>query len=59
MNEETRAKYRIHFADNYGTATIECTEEEYSETYKNIMEDPNCDDIWVEKYNPEEGYWEA
>ena len=56
MNE---AKYRIHFTDNYGTATIECTEEEYHETYENIKADPNCDDIWVEKYNPEEGYWEA
>ena len=53
------AKYRIHFTDEYGTGTIECTEEEYSTCYHNIKEDPWCDNIWVERYNEEDGYWEA
>lgn len=52
-------KYKIHFTDNYGTATIECSEENYNECYQNIRADPMCDDIWVEKYNEEEGYYEA
>ena len=53
------SKYKIHFTDDYGTATSECNEEEYNETYQNIKNDPMCDDIWVEKYNEEEGYYEA
>ena len=51
--------YKIHFTDGYGTCTIECTEENFSETYRNIMNDPMCNDIWIEKWNAEEGYWEA
>ena len=54
------AKYRIHFTDNYGQATIECnTDEEYNDAYNNIKADAECDGIWVEQYNAEEGYWEA
>lgn len=52
-------KYRIHFTDNYGSATIECkTESEYNEVYGNIIADSDCDDVWVEYYDEEEG-WQA
>ena len=52
-------KYRIHFTDNYGAATIECkTESEYNETYGNIISDSNCEDVWIEYYDEEEG-WQA
>lgn len=52
--------YRIHFVDNYGQGMVECrTREEYSEKYKALRDDPECEDIWVESYNFEEGYWEA
>lgn len=50
--------YKIHFADMYGTATIECARENYSEVMKNLNEDPNVEDIWVESWDPEEG-WQA
>lgn len=53
------AKYRIHFTDNYGQATIECkSDAEYNEAYKNIRADDTCEDIWTEYYDEEEG-WQA
>ena len=52
--------YKIHFCDNYGQATITCDSyEEYIEAYQNIKDDPECEDIWIERYNSDEGYWEA
>lgn len=50
-------RYKIHFTDNYGQATIET--EDYDEVMQNLKDDPEVDDIWVEQYNEEEGYWEA
>lgn len=50
--------YKIHFADMYGTATIECSRENYSEVMKNLNEDPHVEDVWVESWDPEEG-WQA
>lgn len=53
------AMYKIHFSDNYGQCTITCdTVEEYNETMKNLQSDPLCDDIWVEYFDPVEG-WQA
>lgn len=51
--------YRIHFTDNYGTATLECdTLAEYREALQNIENDPECEDIWTERWDSEEG-WQA
>lgn len=53
------ARYKIHFTDNYGGATITCdTDEEFNEALANIKADPMCEDIWTEYYDPEEG-WQA
>lgn len=52
-------RYKIHFTDNYGQGTIEVDGDDYDEAYQNIKDDPECDNIWVEQYNEEEGYWEA
>lgn len=53
------ANYRIHFTDNYGTATIECdTVEEYNDSMNNLRQDPFAEDIWCEYYDEEEG-WQA
>ena len=52
-------QYRIHFTDNYGTASFDCeTYEQYTEALRNIMNDPMCEDIWTEYYDEEEG-WQA
>ena len=51
-------EYKIHFTDNYGTATIECARENYSEVMKNLRDDTYAEDIWVESWDPEEG-WQA
>lgn len=41
--------FKIHFVDNYGSATIECnTLEKFQECYKNLQADPTAEDIWVE-----------
>ena len=53
------SKYKIHFTDNYGPATIEVDRDDYDEVYQNIKDDPECDGIWVEQYNEDEGYYEA
>lgn len=51
--------YRIHFIDNYGQATLEMdTQQEFNIAYTNILNDPNCEDIWCEYNDPEEG-WQA
>lgn len=52
-------RYKIHFTDSYGQGTIETESENYNEVMQNLNADPQCDDIWVEQYNEEEGYWEA
>ena len=51
-------EYKIHFIDMYGSATIECGREDYSEVMKNLSDDPYAEDIWVERWDPEEG-WQA
>lgn len=52
-------KYRIHFIDNYGQTYVECdTFDEYQETLKSLVDDPNCDDFWTEWLDSEEG-WQA
>lgn len=46
---------RIHFTDNYGQGAIDVdNREDYNETYKNLLEDPTVEDIWVEDLNEEE-----
>ena len=51
------AMYKIHFTDNYGQGTIECDSlEQYNEVMKNLREDPMAEDIWVETFDPEEGW---
>lgn len=51
--------YRIHFTDNYGQATIECDDlESFQEALHNIQQDAQCNDIWCEYYDDEEG-WQA
>lgn len=52
-------RFRIHFTDNYGQGSFEVDAEDYAEAMKNLRDDPECDDIWVESYNEAEGYWEA
>ena len=52
-------RYRIHFTDNYGPASFEVDAEEYAEAMQNLKDDPDAEDIWVESYNEEDGYWEA
>jgi len=53
-------RYQIHFTDNYGQATIEVdNDEKYSEVMQNLNNVPECEDIWVEQYNEEEGHWEV
>lgn len=52
-------RYRIHFTDRYGQGTIEClSTSHYSEVMENLKADPEAEDIWVETYDPEEG-WQA
>lgn len=52
-------RFRIHFTDNYGSATIGCkTYKEFTEALNNIHNDPMCEDIWTEQYDDEEG-WQA
>ena len=53
------AKYRIHFTDNYGCASFDVEgEAQRNEALANLR-DSDAEDIWVESYNEEEGYWEA
>lgn len=52
-------KYRVHFTDSYGQATIECdSTDNYNEVMSNLQSDPFAEDIWTEYYDPEEG-WQA
>lgn len=53
------AKYKIHFIDRYGAATIICdTDEEYAQAMRTVKNDPEAEDVWVEYYDPYEG-WQA
>lgn len=55
----TKIIYRIHFTDSYGQGAIECeSTDNYNEVMSNLMDDPFTDDIWMEYYDPEEG-WQA
>lgn len=50
-------RFRIHFTDNYGQATLGCeTYEEFKMALKSIHDDPMCEDIWTEEYDEEEGW---
>jgi len=52
-------RYKVHFTDHIGKGTINCDNEaECNEALKNLKEDPDCEDIWVEGCYPEEG-WQA
>ena len=52
--------YRIHWMDLFGEAMLEANDyEEYREIYDMIKENPDCDDIWVEHYDEDYGYWEV
>ena len=51
------SKYRIHFTDNYGQATIEAESiEQKNEILANLQADPTAEDIWLEYFDPEEGW---
>ena len=47
-------QYMIHFTDNYGEATIET--DNYNEVMENLTADPEVYDIWVETFDPEQGW---
>lgn len=54
-----QAQFKIHFTDNYGQATIECYNgDQYRAAYKQLKDDPECENIWTEYYDEEEG-WQA
>lgn len=54
-----QAQFRIHFTDNYGSATISCNDwDEYRAALENLQGDPDCEDIWTEYFDEEEG-WQA
>lgn len=46
-------KMKIHFTDNYGPATLETDDEQ---AYINILNDPECEDVWCEYWDEEEGW---
>ena len=59
MQRREDMKYRVHFTDSYGQATIECdSTDNYNEVMSNLQSDPFAEDIWTEYYDPEEG-WQA
>lgn len=50
-------KWQIHFRDDYGPGAIETDNREDMETIvSNLRSDPTAEDIWVEEYDPEEGW---
>ena len=53
------ARYKIHFTDNYGPATIEAeTDEQYGNIMSNLKADATAENIWCEYWDEEEG-WQA
>lgn len=59
MMNNTQALYKVHFQDQFGSATITCyTQEEYNDTLENLRNDPYAEDIWCEYWDQEEG-WQA
>lgn len=51
--------YRIHGNDYSGNFSFDCySYEEYKESWNNLKEDPEVDDLWLEEYDEEEG-WQA
>ena len=53
------AKYKIHFTDGYGGATIEAdNDDQYVAVMAALINDPTAEDIWTESYDPDEG-WQA
>ena len=49
-------KYRINFTDAYGQGQIECDGGAFDEIMTNLRNDPNVEGLWVESYDPEEGW---
>ena len=49
-------KYRIIFTDAYGQGQIECDGGAFDEIMTNLCNDPNVEGLWVESYDPEEGW---
>ena len=57
MNNTQQALYKVHFQDQFGSATITCdTCEEYNDTMENLRNDPYAEDIWCEYWDQEEGW---
>ena len=52
-------EYKINFVDNYGGGAITCAASQYSEVMEMLRNNPDVEDIWVEYWNDEEGFWEA
>jgi len=52
-------EYKVHFTDAYGQGCIECDETTYTDVMSALNADPHAEDIWVESYDPVEGYWQA
>ena len=51
--------YRIHGNDYSGNFSFDCySYEEYKESWDNLRDDPEVDDLWLEEYDEEEG-WQA
>ena len=48
-------KFRLHGNDKIGSFTIEGKIEELEECVRNLRNDPEVDDLWVEYYDDEEG----
>lgn len=51
--------YRINFTDAGGCGSITCDASQYTATMDMLRNDPSVEDIWVEYYDSESGYWEA
>jgi hypothetical protein len=47
---------RIHFTDQYGQGTIECTRDKWRDVLKSLESDPNTENFWLEFYDEEEGW---
>lgn len=52
-------EYRINFVDTYGGGSITCDASQIGEVMAMLRNDPNVEDIWVESWNEESGFWEA
>ena len=46
---------KVHFTDACGTGCFECSDDEREEVIKNLRDDPECYNIWIECYDEELG----